>query len=480
MGALSSAFIPVFTKLISGGEGKGEGKMEEANDFVNICINISFLIFLIFDIIVFLSSRELCSFIAGGFDKASIEKMAYLTRIMVSAQIFFVIGNYLTGILQSFNHFLFPALASVFYNFGIIIGTLLFSSRFGILGPTIGVAIGTFLFFIVQVPMAWKMGYRYKLNFNFKNPHFVKMFHIMVPRTLSIGVSQIEFSSDLLISSFLVAGRYSIFNYGLILMSLPIRLFAASIGQASLPILSLLYSKDQKNEFSEILKTSIKQIFFLVIPMTVLIVVLRIPFVRIAFGARIFSWDATVLTGKTLAALSLGILGQSATQILLRAYYATKNTKTPLILSLIAVSINVVFSLLFVFIFHFDVVGLALSTSISSFILAFLLYFYLVKFKILIHKNDMIREMTKMLIAGTIMSALTYLPMKLLDQLVFDTTRTINLVLLTGIVSLWGGIVYFVSAKLLNIEEFKIFVAFVSKFKNAKNNIKPQAEIVTS
>lgn len=474
MGALSSAFIPVFTKLVV------EGKGDESNTFASICINLSFAIFLIFDIFVLIFSEKLCTFFTPGFSAKDIAEMAALTRIMVSAQIFFIIGNYLTGVLQSFSHFLFPALASTFYNVGIILGTLLLAPTLGIYGPTLGVLLGTFLFFIIQVPMAIKMGYRYKFAFDYKNSHFRKMFHVMIPRTLSIGVTQIEMSSDLFVSSFLAAGRYTIFNYGIILMSLPIRLFAASIGQASLPTLSALFSEGKMSEFSKILKTSIRQIFFFVIPMTVLIVVLRIPFVRIAFGAKIFTWEATVLTGKTLAALSLGILGQSATQILLRAFYAAKNTKVPLVLSLVAVFFNVVASLLFVFVGRFDVIGLALSTSVSSFVLSILLYVYLINKKIFIESHDIYREITKVLFAGIIMALLTYIPMRILDKMVFDTTRTVNLVILTGVVSLWGGFVYLAAAWILNIEELKIFFALLSKIGQWRKNIRGTSEIVTN
>jgi putative peptidoglycan lipid II flippase len=473
MGALSSAFIPVFTKLLIQDD-------KEANVFASICMNLSIVVFLIFNIFVFFFSEPLCKILTPGFSAKDITVMAALTRIMVSAQIFFIVGNYLTGILQSLNHFLFPALASTFYNIGIILGTLLLAPKFGIYGPTFGVLLGTLLFFLIQIPMAIKMGFRYNFSFDYKNTHFVKMFKIMIPRTLSIGVTQIELSSDLFVSSFLIAGRYTIFNYGIILMSLPIRLFAASIGQASLPTLSALFSQDKKEEFSAILKTSVRQIFFFVIPMTVLIVVLRIPFVRIAFGAKIFTWDATVLTGRTLAALSLGILGQSATQILLRAYYAAKDTKTPLFLSLIAVFFNVFFSLLFVFILKLDVVGLGLSTSISSFLLAVLLYYTLVKNKILIKSHEIYREVTKVLIAGIIMAVLTYVPMKILDQLVFDTTRTLSLVMLTGIVSLWGGLVYLLVAWVLKIEELQIFFAFLTKLGSWRKNLKTSEEIVSS
>ncbi len=474
MGALSAAFIPIFTSLLT------RDNKEEAFKFANLCINYGTLVFLLFNIVVFFWSESVCRLLAPGFSVADIAKMAILTRIMVTAQIFFIIGNFFTGILQSYNNFIVPAIAPIFYNVGIIIGIVFLAPTIGIYGPTIGVAIGTFLFFVVQLPLVIKLGYHYEPLSDRKNPHFVEALKLMIPRTASLGVSQIEYTSDLIISSLLAAGRYTIFNFALILMTLPVRLFGASIGQASLPTLSSLFSQNKIEEFSLILKSSLKQIFFFVIPLTVLITVLRVPFVRLAFGAQAFSWEATVLTGRTLAVLSLGILGQSATQILLRAYYAAKNTRTPLILSLITVFLNVIFSIFFVFVTQFDVLGLAFSTSISSIVLAILLYISLINRKIFIKSHDIYRDVTKIIVSGIMMAILTYVPMKILDKLVFDTTRTINLLMLTATVSLWGLIVYLASTWYLNVPELKIFFALLSKVGSWRKNLKTTTEIVNS
>lgn len=474
MGALSAAFIPIFTGLTS------EEKKDQAFDFANIAINFGAIVFLVFNIIVFIFANEICRLLAPGFSVADISKMATLTRIMVSAQIFFIVGNFITGILQSFNHFFLPAIAPVFYNVGIILGILFLSPSIGIYGPTIGVVLGTFLFFLIQLPLALKIGYRYKPIFDYKNKYFMQATRLMIPRTISLGVSQVEFTSDLMIASLLAAGRYTIFNFALILMGLPIRLFGASIGQASLPTLSAMFSQNNLIEFSEVLKTSLKQIFFFVIPLTVLIAVLRVPFVRLAFGAQAFSWDATVLTGKTLALLSLGILGQSATQILMRAFYAAKNTKSPLYLSLIGVFVNVAFSVLFVLVLHFDVLGLALSTSISSITLAVLLYLLLIKEKIFVKSHDLYRDITKIVLAGIIMAVFTYVPMKILDKLVFDTARTINLLMLTFSVSVWGLFTYGIICFLLHVSELNVFFGLISKIGNWKKNLKDSTEIMTS
>lgn len=474
MGALSAAFIPVFTSLTS------DGKKLHAFEFANIAINFGAVVFLIFNVIVFFFSVEICRLLAPGFSNSDVLKMATLTKIMVSAQIFFIIGNFITGILQSYNHFFLPAVAPIFYNIGIIIGVLFLSPSIGIFGPALGVVIGTFLFLIVQLPLVFKIGYKYAPVFDFRNKHLIEAAKLMIPRTISLGVSQIEFTADLMIASLLVAGRYTIFNFALILMGLPIRLFGASIGQASLPTMSQLFFQKNFNEFSEILKTSLKQIFFFVIPLTVLIAVLRVPFVRLAFGASAFSWDSTVLTGKTLALLSLGILGQSATQILMRAYYAAKNTKSPLFLSLTSVLVNVSLSVFFVLILHFDVLGLALSTSISSVFLAILLHVFLVKKRIFLNSHDLYRDVTKIIFAGIIMAILTYVPMKILDRFVFDTARTINLLILTISVSVWGVLTYGFICYKFKVAELKIFLGFITKIGNWKKSLEEQTEIMVN
>ncbi len=474
MGALSAAFIPIFTGLVS------QKEQEKAFEFSNICINLGALVFLVFDLVIFFFSEPISRILAPGFSNADILKMAVLTRIMVSAQIFFIIGNFFTGILQSFNHFFLPALAPVFYNIGIIMGIIFLAPFLGIYGPALGVALGTFLFFLIQLPLVLKIGYRYQPNFNYHDKNFLEGLHLMIPRTVSLGISQIEYTSDLMIASLLSAGKYTIFNFAMILMSLPVRLFGLSIGQASLPALSALFSQNKIAEFSFILKSSIKQIFFFVVPLTVLITVLRIPFVRLAFGASAFSWNATVITGRTLAMLSLGIVGQSATQILMRAFYAAKNTKTPLYLSLVSVFLNVIFSIFFVFVVQFDVVGLALSTSISSIALAVFLYISLINKKIFINHHDLYRDMTRIILAGIIMAVLTYVPMKILDKLVFDTTRTINLLLLTGVVSFWGIFIYLLSAWYFNVEELKIFLSLLSKIGNWRKNLELTNEVINN
>ena len=142
MGTIASAFIPVFSGFLSKDDQKG------AYHVANTVMSLGMLVFLIATIIIFIFTEPLSKILAPGFSAAEIPLMVKLTRIMMAGQIFFIIGNFLTGILQSYHRFLLPALAPVFYNVGIIIGTVILSPTLGIYGPTYGVLLGTFLFFL--------------------------------------------------------------------------------------------------------------------------------------------------------------------------------------------------------------------------------------------------------------------------------------------------------------------------------------------
>lgn len=472
LGALSSAFIPVLSGLLTA------EKKDEAGKLISICLTFSVLVFCGMLVFVLAFARWLCRFLAPGFSLEEINLMVSLTRVMLSVQLFFILGNFLTGILQSVNQFLIPAVAPVFYNVGIIAGTFFLSPSLGIYGPTWGVGLGILLFFLLQLPFVLKMNFRLKTDFSFKNPSFIEVAKLTIPRMLAIGASQIEYTADLMIASLLAAGRYTIFNFAMILMSVPIRLFGLSIGQASLPTLSALYSQKKTLEFSKTLLMSLRQICFLVVPLTVLIVVLRVPFVRLAFGARSFVWTATIITGQTVAALSMAILGQAATQILIRSFYAIRDTKTPFLVGLISVSVNVFLSVFFVLILKTDIVGLALSTSISSIVMPTLLFIFLLKRKLIFEVTAFYRGVSLIFLCGIIMAVSAYLPMKVLDAWVFDTTRTLPLLLLTSSVSLWGLTVFLTTTFWFKIDEVKIILAVLARLGNWRRNLRKSEEVI--
>ena len=143
-GALSSAFIPTFTAYFS------KGKSTEAWYVASISLNFALFIFLIFAIPVFIFARQLYQIMAPGFSNQQLFLVAKLTRILLIVQGFFVLSYFLTGVLESLQRFLIPAMAPLFYNLGIILGSLFLSGKFGILAPAVGAVIGSFFHFFIQ------------------------------------------------------------------------------------------------------------------------------------------------------------------------------------------------------------------------------------------------------------------------------------------------------------------------------------------
>ncbi len=455
LGALSAAFIPVFSKLLS--------QEKEAWRVASTIINIGSLIFIFISFLIFVFTPTLNRFIAPNFEERELALMVNLTRLMLISQWFFVISNIFTGILQSKQRFLIPALAPILYNLGIIIGTIFLSPIWGIYGPTAGVVLGAFLHFIVQLPLTLYLGFVYSPVLDFKNPFVRKIGRLMVPRTLALAVSQIELTVAVLIATSLTSGSLSIFYFAQHLNNLPVGLFGLTIGQAALPVLSVEAAKNRDN-FKKVLLTCLRQILYLALPASVILLVLRIPLVRLVFGARTFPWEATILTGKVVAIFSFSIFAQAAIQILVRAFYALQDTKTPFLIAALAVGFNVFFSFLFTFRFDWGVLGLSLAASLASIIHCFFLIVFLQNKLDFLGKKLFFVPLAKIVLATFLTGFALWLPMRLLDKLFLDTTKTINLIALTVIAGLCGLAVYFLFSYVLRIEELKRFYKLFYRF----------------
>ncbi|MFH0863559.1 MAG: murein biosynthesis integral membrane protein MurJ [Candidatus Gottesmanbacteria bacterium] len=460
MGAITVAFIPVFTEYQT-----IKGK-DAAWKLASSVINIGILLFIIFTIPIFIYSYELCRLIAPGFKEAELLKMVTFTRIMLLAQVFpLIIGNFFTGILQSFKHFLIPALAPVAYNFGIILGIFFLTPLFGLYAPVYGVVIGAILFMIIQIPLTFSLGYKHYRCLNLSDSGVKEVGKLMLPRTFGLAVAQIDTTVDLILSTTLAQGArmVTIFTFAQHLQQLPVGLFGATIAQAALPTLAEIKSKENLDDFKNTFLASFNQILFLVLPVSVMLIILRVPIVRLVFGASHFDWEATVLTGKTLAFFAVSLFAQSVVQLLARGFYALYDSKTPVIIGIISVLINTVLSIFFINNLVLPIWGLAISTSIASIANAGLLLIFLDRKVHQFARIRLILPAVKIFIASFITGIALYVPMKLLDQLVFDTTRTINLIALTGIATFIGLVVYLFLAWFLEIEEVVIFYNLAKK-----------------
>lgn len=475
MGALTSAFIPVFTKYLS------SKRDDDAWDMSSNLITLSTIVLLLITAPLFIWAEGVSHILAPGFSAAEHAQMAMFTRFLLVFQVVpLLVGNYFTGILQSFHLFLIPAMAPVVYNIGIIIGIIFLTPTYGIMAPVIGVGIGSLFFMVIQIPLLRKIGYRYKPIFSLSHPGVREVGRLIAPRTIGLAASQIDTTVDLILASLLGARMVTFFNFAQHLQQLPVGLFGTTIAQAALPTLSLTSAAEDKEKFQKIILSSMHQMLFFVLPISALFIVLRIPVVRLVFGASRFDWPATVLTGMTLSAFSVSLFAQSLGQVLSRAFYALYDSKTPVIASVVSILLNTVLSVVFIKGLGLPVWSLGLSTSIASILNAVVLL-YLLDARIGgFSRKDLYIPPIKMMIATVVMAVSLYIPLKLLDQLVFDTTRTIGLILLTGTASIIGFGSYIFLSWVIGLGQVREILSFIRRLrKGGAVFLEPAREVVS-
>jgi putative peptidoglycan lipid II flippase len=472
IGALSAAFIPLFAKLR-----KEDEKL--AFEMSSVILNIILLIFIVLGVIIFIASPFISNYRTGDqFTPEQVEIVTRMTRIMLVGQLFFAISSVFGAVLQSYQRFIIPSIAPIIYNLGIVLGTYLFSERFGIYSAGIGVVIGAFLHMIIQLPSILRLGFKFKLSFNINVPGVKQLFRLIPPRVLTIGVNEFQNLSLGFFATSLGNLSFVVIKLALSLMTIPIRLFGVPIGQASLPFLSEESHERDLQHFKRLLLQSINQIAFLAFPASVLLLILRIPIVRLVFGTANFPWDKTLMTGRAVAIISISVAAQAMVQILVRAFYALRDTRTPFYITLITVFIYLVGSALVVFYTPWGIYGLAMMTSIAAIFELLLSLGYLHKKIGGFLTSEFWIPQAKMLLASFLMAVFLYLPFRIFDELIFDTTRIIELIGLTITTGTIGVVVYLYFATLFEIKELEVFKNLIFSFTSSQRNLSKSPEVV--
>lgn len=461
MGALTTTFIPIFTSYLS------KNKAHDANIIASTILNISIGAFLLFSILFFIFTDPIIRFIAPGLTPSEINQVIPFTRIMLLGQTLpLILGNFLTGILQSHKRFLVPALAPVVYNVGIIIGIYFLSPIMGLYGPVWGVVLGAILFLLIQIPLSHHLEFSYRPVIKFTHPGVLGIGKLFVPRVIGLGINQINYLVTFGLSSLFSSRGITILTFAQQLGQLPVSIFAATIAQAALPTLSEEYEKnDELFAFKKTFIASFHQVLFLVLPAAVILTILRIPIVRLVYGASQFDWNATVDTGRTVAFFGAGLVAESLVNLLVRGFYAIHNSKTPVVIGAVTVVLNIFLSLILILTLHLPVWGLALAMSLTDLIYGGVLLYYFHRAVNKFPLPSLVLPAVKMFLAAAVTGFSLYIPMKLFDQLVFDTTRTIPLLTLTITVSAIGLLVYLFLTWLLKIEELNAFLGLFGRLK---------------
>ncbi len=472
--ALSTAFIPVFSDYLA------KGRKEEAHQMASSLLMIGMVIFLILAVVLSLFAPFFLQFfnLGGGFSPDQLVLMTNLLRIILIGQVLFIVGTFFTALLQSYNHFFIPGLAAALYNLGIILGLIFFAPMFGIYSAAIGVIIGAFFFVIVQLPLIHKTGFRFRPILKIRNPGVIAVGKLMGPRTIFSFISQFGGIIAVAFLSFLQsAGRsVAIFDYAQTLAFVPIALFGQTIAQAAFPVLSR--EKDNLEKFKQTFLTSFNQMLYVILPITVLLLVLRIPIVRLVFGADKVDWQATLLTGRTLAYFSVFICSQALIALVSRAFYALHNSKIPLIVGGISTGIMIILAYFFIVVNRFGVESLALAYSLANLTQFTILFYLLHRMTGGFDKKTVFISLVKFFITTFITGLALYTPFKLLDDVIINTTRTVGLLLITGISTLAGLSMYLLLSWVFKVKEATTYILLFKKVGNWREILNKSDEVI--
>lgn len=340
-GGIAVAFLPLFTEYFSKDE-------KEAWKFTSNILNIFLLFLVLLSMLLFIFAPSLVKLIAPGFSPQQIDKTVLLTRLMFLSPIFFGLSSVFSGVLQYFHRFLIYGLAPILYNLGIILGILFLAPHFGVAGVALGVIFGAFLYFVIQIPSSINCGFRYRPIFNFKDPGIKKVFVLMLPRIFGMAGYQINLIVITAIASTLAAGSLAIFNFANNLQNLPIGIVGFSFAIASFPTLARTWANGQKEEFFKRFSSAFRQTLYFIIPVSILIFILRNQIVGIILRHGQFSPFDAQLTAASLGLFSFGIIALSLIPLLFRAFFSFQDTKTPTLIALAAMALNIGLSFYFV------------------------------------------------------------------------------------------------------------------------------------
>lgn len=462
-GALTSAFIPIFIKY--------KKNQEELNITISSIINFIMSGLFVFIIILFFASNLIMPVLTPGFTPDKIKTIISLSQILLISQLpLLVLGNIASGMAQANKIFIITAIAPVLYNIGIILGTLFLAKSLWIYGPLVGVIVGAVSFFAVQFPVFFIINFNYNL-FAVKKKVLIEFARLFIPRVMSVITTQIDLTIDLVLSTLLGPGKYTIFFFAQHLQLFPVAFIGMAFGQASLPYFSDLYREGKIAEMKKIFIDSLLQVLFLTVPIATLFVFARTPIVRFFFGGQKFDWEGTVQTAQTLSFFAVSLPFHALFYFITRSFYAIYDTKTPFIVNFFSVLINTFLSVIFVFVLKLPIWSLAISFSIAITINIILLLIFFYRKIDGFNLSKLLKNSIKIYSAALISFLFSYPVMKILDGLILDTSRTLNVFFLLVITSVLFAVVYLFLSWFLNIEEIYLLGKLLVKIKELQKKI---------
>ena len=462
-GALSSAFVPVFTEYL---------EKKDKRDVWLLVSNVMTVLSIILVLITFfgiLFAPFIVKIIAPGFikDTQKFELTVNLTQWLFPFIFLISIAALFMGILNSLKKFSIPAFAPVILNVSMILAGIFVCPLLGttpekqVYGWVIGILVGAILEIIIQWIPAIKEGFNYKFFVDLYNYGLRKIGKLMLPATLAQSVTQVNILVNTILASFLVQGSVTYLYYGNRLMQLPLGVFGVALATVSFPYISAYAANKDYKSLRDTITSSLKQAFFIVIPASSGIIFLSKEINTLLFYYGRFSYNDAIETAKVSIAYSIAIFAFSGIKILTQVFYAIDRASTAVKISVFSMVLNIL--LCIILMFPFNYIGLALATSLTGIINFVLLYYYLAKNIGGLDTKQIISFFLKITLISIIMGIAVML---LANYLTFEFNknfiRKVNaIIVFISIIA--GCILYLILLFAFRIKELKSFFNYLTK-----------------
>ncbi|MBN2095917.1 murein biosynthesis integral membrane protein MurJ [Candidatus Peregrinibacteria bacterium] len=452
-GAISAAFIPIFTQY------KKDGKFKDAWEFASSMLHLMLIAILIIAGVTYALAPYLVHVVAGGFQGEQLALTVKLMRILLLSPIFFAVTSVFISIQDSFKTFLFRSLGPLFYNAGIIAGILLFAEKFGVIGVVWGVILGAGMNFLIQLPALRLVHFKHYWLLGHKRQDVKEAFRLILPRVFGLSVAQLTLIVNTLIASFLMTGSITIFYLSDNLQAVPLGMIGISFAITSFATLSELAGESDKEPFAMEIRRVMGQVLFLIIPATIGMLVLRHEIIDVILKYGKFSQSDALLTASVLGFLLISLFAQCLIPILGRGFYAYHNTKTPVMAGIIGSGISIGGSLMLAMGLNMGITGIAIAYSAGNIMNFAILY-------ALMHRHlriDIIQwgNVLKIILISTIMGSVIFM-VKLLTPFAGTTFHQIGLLILY---TATGLMIYMMLAAFLDMNEFKAIWRQIRRLK---------------
>jgi putative peptidoglycan lipid II flippase len=357
-GALAIALIPVLTEAIDKQGREGMWAL-----FSRV-LNIAFVLAAVCAVVLVIFAEPFVQVVvAPGFSSAQQALTANLMRINLIAMLIFVVSGLVMSGLQAHQHFLFPGLASIFYDIGQIIGVLVLTPQFGIYGLAYGAVLGAAMHLAIQIPGLLKFGFKWSSSLDWRHPGLTQIGRVLVPRLLNIAAFQAVFIVTDRFASGLNEGSVSALAYGWLIMQMPQTIIGTAAATALLPSLADLAARGDKDGLRQLLRRALGILLAITIPVTLLAMLLIGPTLQIVSNFGIFSANGAALILAASLAFMPGIISHTMVEVGVRAFYAQQKPWVPLVAAIFsAISFFILCSLLVPSLGH---AGIALANTLA-------------------------------------------------------------------------------------------------------------------